>query len=67
MRERPTPRGPRVSPRVAADLIGISPPELDALIRRESVRTERIGGKVFVDLDDAERAAKASAEGGGRS
>ncbi len=64
MTTRTPPRGPRVSARVAADLIGITGPALDALIDRGVVRTERIGGKTFVDLDDAERAASESGEGG---
>lgn len=56
---RPTrPPGPRVSPRAAAFLIGIPQPELDDLIRRGVIRTERIGGNVFLDLDDAERPAR---------
>jgi excisionase family DNA binding protein len=58
------PPGPRVSPRTAADLTGIPRPELDDLIRRGVIRTERIGRRVFLDLDDAERAAKGW-EGGG--
>jgi hypothetical protein len=58
------PPGPRVSPRTAADLTGIPRPEQDALIRRGVIRTDRIGGRVFLDRDDAERAAQGW-EGGG--
>jgi hypothetical protein len=64
MTPRHTPAGPLASARAAADLTGMPRPELDDLIRRGAVRTERIGGKLYVDLDDAERAAKATREGG---
>jgi len=64
MTTRTPPRGPRVSACAAADLTGLTQTVLDSLIDRGLIRTERIGGKTFVDLDDAERAASESGEGG---
>jgi hypothetical protein len=58
------PPGPRVAPRAAADLAGIPRPELEDLIRRSVVRTERIGGRLFLDRDDAEHAAQGWENGG---
>ena len=58
------PPGPRVSTRVAIDLTGIDPRDLENLIRSGAVRTERIGGKLFIDLEDTERAAEERAGGG---
>jgi hypothetical protein len=51
------PTGTLVSPKVAADLAGIDTAELDSLIRRGGVRSATIRGRLFVDLDDADRIA----------
>jgi hypothetical protein len=58
------PSGPLVSPKVAADLAGIDPGELDALVRTGAVRSERIKGRLFVNLDDAARVADRKRKGG---
>lgn len=67
MTDATPPRGPRVSLRVAADLIGLPRTELDALVGRGIIRTERIRGKLFIDLDDAERTANELKGGGAPS
>lgn len=58
------PAGPLVSPRAAADLIGTPRHKLDELIQRGAIQTARIKGKLFIALDDAERAVNATREGG---
>jgi hypothetical protein len=62
--KRALPSGPLVSPKVAADLAGIDPGELDALVRTGAVRSERIKSRLFVNLDDAERLADRRRKGG---
>jgi hypothetical protein len=56
--------GPLASLRAAADLTGIDPRELDALVRIGAVRSERIKGRLFVSLDDAARVAARKRKGG---
>jgi hypothetical protein len=51
-------RGTLASARVAAELLAIAPALVEDLIRSGAVRTERIDGKLFVSLDDVERAAR---------
>lgn len=60
------PPGPLGSPRVVADWTGLDPDALDALIRSGAIRATRFGRGLFIDLDDAERAAKDRNQGGGR-
>ena len=64
MTTRHGPKGPLVSANVVANLLRINPDVLDDLIHRGAVRTERIKGNLFIDLDDAERAVKATRGGG---
>src|ERR1019366_8543211 len=55
---RPTPPpGHLASKLVACDLLNIGMRELDALIQSGRVRTERIKGRLYVDLGDVERNA----------
>jgi hypothetical protein len=56
--KQPFPSGPLASARAAADLCGIDPAELDTVVRTGAVRSERIKGRLFINLDDAERAAR---------
>jgi hypothetical protein len=62
----PTNVGPIVSLRVASELTGTPPARLADLVRSGAVRSERIKGRVYVSLDDAERVARGEWEGGGR-
>ncbi len=57
------PPGPLASPVAASDIAGISLDAVHALIRDGSVRSERIKGSLFVDLDDIARAVARDASG----
>ena len=47
--------GPLATLRAASDLTGIPRERLESLIASGKIRTERINGKTFVDIDEAER------------
>ena len=55
---KPTqPPGPLATLRAASDLTGSPRERLESLIRSGALRTERIKGETFVDIDEAERVA----------
>ena len=47
--------GPLARLRAASDLTGIPRERLESLIRSGAIRTERIKGETFIDIDEAER------------
>lgn len=49
--------GPLASLHAAADLTGIPRERLESLIASGKLRSERIKGETFIDIDEAERVA----------
>ena len=55
------PAGPLARLRAASDLTGIPRERLEALIASGKLRSVRIKGETFVDIDEAERVAMGGA------
>ena len=51
---KPRDPGPSMSVRVASELSGVPEFEILSLAKRLLIRSERIRGEMFVDLDDVE-------------